>query len=101
MECTGIDIFVVDGDKIPALPKEIGGLKLDLISNRGTKVPLDGSDPGFLLVDWYRARYLSSSRVTSSQISELIDEISKICEWEKVQKLYSENGEALYSKAHG
>lgn len=98
MECKGVDFFVIY-DGYPPVPKEVGPLKLELVSNRGTKIPETG-DPGFLLVDWHRARYIADHQVGDEEIATLMTEVTKVCEWEKIQKLYFEGDERLFSKAH-
>lgn len=100
MDCIGVDLFVVY-DGIPPMPKEVGPLKLQLISNRGTSMPLDGSEPGFMLVDWHRCRYVADSPIQEGDIHKLLKECEGVGYWEKAQKLFQKDGKNLFSKAHG
>lgn len=100
LDCKGVDVFVIYNG-VPPLPKKVGPLELELISNRGTSMPLDGSEPGFMLVDWHRARYTAKAEVGDPEINELLVEITKVGQWEKAQKLFYKGDTPLYSKAHG
>lgn len=99
MECIGVDMFIVY-DGIPAMPKKVGAFELELISNRGQKIPEEG-DPGFMLVDWHRCRYRAERAVEESEVIGLVSEIGKSFHWEKAQKLYRKDGKDLFSKAQG
>lgn len=98
MECIGVDLFIISKELPKALPRQVGELKLDMVSNRGTKVSLE-TKPGFAVVDWYRCRFRSEALVGSDAIRKLIAEVEKTYEWEKAQKLYRKDGKDLFSKA--
>lgn len=58
MKLVGCDVFIYSpGENAPDLPKQIGPLKLELISNRGTKVwPTSAARLDYLADEW-RCRY--------------------------------------------
>jgi len=98
LEWVGVDVYVIH-QGVPQIPKECGPFKLEDISNRGAKVSAE-SPPAFMLVDWHRCRYLSSATPTDAELSQLLGELSKTVVWEKAQKLFRQNGEDKFSKAH-
>jgi len=100
MKCIGCDVFVISKDGIPKFPKGVGTLKLEFISNRGSVLPADGQ-PDFLLTDWYRARYRAESEISDQEIVGLVRELPKTCHWEKLQKLYSVDGNDQFSGLRG
>lgn len=100
-ELCGIDVFVHSPKGIPKLPECLGKLRLQMISNRGTKV-YPGATPPIVLVDWYRCRYLSESVLNDNDILEALSQLTSAgIVWMHVEKLHHVNGTALYSKAQG
>jgi len=97
----GIDLFIHQ-NSVPDLPERIGKLQLKLISNRGTKIDLDGDHiPDIYLVNWYRARYLSPEPLSDEEIHEFIEAIPASIYWTNIQRLNTAHGEGMYSKAQG
>ena len=94
--CVGIDIFVTGRD-ISKLPKDLHGLKLEAVGNRGTKLNLENPEP-IMLVDWFRCRYLSATTLQDDQLNKFIVDFSKQMKWEKIQKLFAKDGENCFSK---
>ena len=60
MKLVGCDVFVYSpNEQVPDLPREVGPLKLELISNRGTKLyPTSTAKLDYLADEW-RCRYVS------------------------------------------
>jgi len=98
LEWVGVDVYVIH-QGVPNVPKESGVFKLEDISNRGAKVSAE-APPAFMLVDWHRCRYLSAKAPSDAELSQLLGELSKTVVWEKVQKLFRQDGEDKFSKAH-
>lgn len=103
----GVDVFI-DWDK--GQPNELGdalsriesdGLKLSMISNRGTKVYPDGM-PEIFCVDHWRCRFKGSGDIKHSQIVELLAKIEKAgFDFIKTENLYTFDGEPGFSMAQG
>ena len=105
--CHGVDIFVENPNGLPVMPELIGKLKLEIISNRGTKV-YPGELPDIWLVDHYRCRYIARNiegefnYIDDEDIFNLIKTISSYkIKWVHIEKLQLINGELGYSKAQG
>ncbi len=99
LDTVGVDVFV-QHDGVPAMPEQVGGLRLHLISNRGTKV-FPGPTPDILLVDVYRCRYLAGGPVQDADILALLAQLEAPLRWVHVEKLQASGSEARYSKAQG
>jgi NAD-dependent isocitrate dehydrogenase len=99
-KAVGVDV-VVRYQGVPAVPDHVGNLKLQMISNRGTKV-YPGPAPDIRLVDWNQCRYLSDGPVQDSEILALLTAIGKVAPWVHIEKLHqNEAGQACYAKAAG
>ncbi len=99
-ECIGADMFVRN-DGLPDMPKEVGPLKLSMISNRGTKV-YPGPTPDILLVDHHRCRYLSETPITEADVRALIQAVGDKYAWMHIEKLHRDSaGERMFSRAQG
>jgi len=94
----GVDVFVISKG-IPKIPEALGALKLEMISERGMKV-WPGPIPDGIITDWFRCRYVGADALGDEEIAILLKEISKTVKWEKVQKLFRENGRDTFSKAY-
>jgi len=106
-DCHGVDIFVENPLGIPKMPEQVGKLKLQMISNRGTKV-YPGPKPDIWLVDHHRCRYIAIDEnenfinIGDDEIFNLIREISAAgIKWMHIEKLQLFDGEIGYSKAQG
>lgn len=105
--CHGVDIFVENPAGIPKMPEQVGKLKLQMISNRGTKV-YPGPKPDIWLVDHHRCRYIASDEngnyinIGDDEIFNLIREVSAFeIKWMHIEKLQLFDSEVGYSKAQG
>lgn len=99
-QAVGVDV-VVRYQGVPAVPDHVGNLKLQMISNRGTKV-YPGPAPDIRLVDWNQCRYLSDGPVQDSEILALLTEIGKVAPWVHIEKLHhNDEGQPTYAKAAG
>jgi len=99
MTLHGVDVYIWSATT-PDLPKEFGIMKLELISNRGTKI-YPGPAPDIKLLDWPRCRYTSDEVVNNQQIQELLDALTSAgFTWTKCQKLFRDNGTNLYSQPY-
>lgn len=100
MKCIGVDIFVISKDRPTKLPKEFDSFVLESVSNRGMAYDVD-QEPDFMLVDWHLCRYVSAKEISETQILKLTEEVGRVYNWQKIQKLFvSESLEPLYSKVH-
>ncbi|MEB3205492.1 MAG: isocitrate/isopropylmalate family dehydrogenase [Candidatus Sericytochromatia bacterium] len=102
VETVGLDVFVEHGDPatVPPVPQAAGSLRLRMISNRGTKV-FPGPLPDIRMVNWYRCRYVADGPVQDAEIMALLDSVSQACTWVHIERLRTQEGKALYSKAQG
>jgi isocitrate dehydrogenase len=103
----GVDLFI-EADETPATlgPKlerlcASTGLKLKMISNRGTKAYPGTSETDF--VDHHRCRFISASdaEVTDAQILALMTAAGTELRWNHIEKLYEFDGKLAYTKAQG
>ncbi len=106
----GVDVFIESLEH----PAQIGetltrmadgsGLKLKVISNRGTAVWPDTAH-GTSLVDAYQCRFVIAgpveSDVTDAQILDLLGRISAKYRWGHIEKLQRFDGKDGFSKAQG
>lgn len=106
--CVGVDVFVEHANGLPSMPTQVGAFTLKLISNRGTKVYPQVSNPDILLVDHHRCRYTltdasnAERAVTNVEIIELLQAIEQAgIHWMHVEKLMQFDGRDAYSKAQG
>jgi hypothetical protein len=96
----GIDVFV-NQEKIPAPPETLHGLKLKLISNRGTKV-WPGSVPQIHLTDVYCCRYMADAPIESAIVLKALSDLeSKGFHWVHIEKLIQLDGKNAFSDAQG
>ena len=97
VKLVGVDMYIITEKGIPQFKDgEFGPFKCEFISNRGTKVWPGFLSPDLLLVNWYRCRFMATQDVKDAQISDLL----KKWEWSAAQKLWTDDGEAAYSKAY-
>lgn len=106
-DCHGVDIFVEEPLGIPKMPEKVGNLKLQMISNRGTKI-YPGPQLNIWLVDHHRCRYIATDdngnqiNIGDDEIFNLIREVSAFgIKWMHIEKLQLFDGEFGYSKAQG
>jgi NAD-dependent isocitrate dehydrogenase len=98
-ELRGLDLFVRH-DGLPAMPEQVGSLRLRLISNRGTKV-WPGPVPAIRLVDWHRCRYLAEGAITDADVLSFLGALGPSIAWMHVEKLHYAAGEPQFTKAQG
>jgi NAD-dependent isocitrate dehydrogenase len=99
-DCVGLDVFV-HHDGLPAMPQQVGGFTLRLMSNRGTKV-WPGPTPDILMVDHFRCRYVAEAPITRQDALGVLTELTAAnVEWLHVELLWNDAGEAKYTKAQG
>lgn len=99
MTLHGVDVFIWSAET-PDLFKEHGPMKLELISNRGTKI-YPGPAPDIKLLDWPRCRFTSDDVVSNQQIEALLNDLTAAgFTWTKCQKLFRDNGTNLYSQPY-
>jgi len=74
----GVDVFVEwnEPSTLPPVPDRSGGLRLELVANRGTKI-FPGPLPPITLVNWYRCRYMAAGPVESSDVLALLAELTR------------------------
>lgn len=95
----GVDVFLWTPET-PELPSQIGPFRLELISNRGTRV-YPPPAPDIDLIDWPRVRFLSDEQVEDRQVDELLAELTAAgWVWTKSQKLYRKDGVNLFSQPY-
>ncbi len=104
----GVDVFidsqVGDPNKLAAIAKPLtaGGLALDSISNRGTKVWPDGQ-PETFCVDHWRLRFMGGAGGVSHQ--SVIALLNAFCtakiDFIKVEHLYNFDGKPGYTASQG
>ncbi len=108
-ELVGIDVFVgwkgTANELAPILQLAEGdGLKLDMISNRGTKVWPDGF-PDTLTTDVYRCRFLkkmgSKTMTHATSVSQMGRLAAQALDIVKFESLYTFDGQIGYSLGQG
>lgn len=92
MKLVGCDVFVYSpNEATPDLPKQVGPLRLELISNRGTKLyPATSAKLDYLADEW-RCRFTSENDqpILHSDIDELLKAIIAGSHfWTRVQVLW-------------
>lgn len=97
----GIDIFI-EAPFAASLPKQIGSLKLEHVSSRGTKLKGNELEKRILDVHWLCARYVfPESRPlgheTEASILQVIQDVGSQYKWSSVIKLYTLDGKPQYS----
>jgi hypothetical protein len=99
LKCIGVDLYVIHTNPgVPPMPETSGGLKLQLISERGMKV-WPGPVPDGIITQWFRCRYLAD-QASDKDIQNLATSLPPTVMWEKVQKLWNINGKDAFSKAY-
>lgn len=94
MKLVGCDVFVYSpNEQTPDLPKSVGPLRLELISNRGTKVFPQGSAKLDYLADEWRCRYTTEGdKPLPNQHSDIDALLKAIIDqgkfWTRVQVLW-------------
>lgn len=97
----GIDIFI-EAPFSAQLPREIGPLKFEHLSSRGTKLKGVNLEQKILDVHWLCARYLFDNvrplgEETERYILQAIEQVGSQYKWSSVIKLYSLDGKPQYS----
>lgn len=102
----GVDFFI-DWDKGNAdalaklvQPLECEGLKLDSLSNRGTKVWPDGQ-PETFCVDHWRLRFMGNGKTTPQNVIGLLSAVSPKLDVIKVENLYNFDGKPGFTASQG
>lgn len=98
MKLIGVDVYIWS-EKIPELPKKVGSLSLQMISNNGTRL-YPPPAPEIDVTDWFQCRYLSNSEIANRDINELLDTLNPKFTWTKLQKLFQENGINAFSQPY-
>jgi isocitrate dehydrogenase len=107
-ECVGVDLFIQSTDTPavigPKLKKVLESTNFDLkfISNRGIVVypEIAGSTPD--MVDWWRCRLMGNkTQLSNDDFMSLIASVGKTFEWMHIEKLYTYDSKAGYSKGQG
>ncbi|MCS6288748.1 MAG: isocitrate dehydrogenase [Nitrospira sp.] len=98
----GVDMYIITENGIPSFQDgEFGPFKCEFISNRGTKVWPGFVSPDLMMVNWYRCRFMATQDVQDSNVDAFLAALSKKgWWWSAVQKLWTHDGEAAYSKAY-
>ncbi|MBN1634499.1 MAG: NADP-dependent isocitrate dehydrogenase [Ignavibacteria bacterium] len=109
-ELVGVDLFI---DWNNGTPNDLGdmlkriqtaNLKLEMISNRGTKVYPNGF-PETFCTDHWRCRYIKKNKTDRIKHPEIIELLEKVYDhgfdFIKMELLYYFNGEAGFTKAQG
>lgn len=100
----GVDVFIVQKE-MPVILDIIAGLKLDAISNRGTKI-WPNQNIRFELCDVHRCRWVPSEPTLSTYVSQqaVVDLLAELTrrnlEFVHVEKLLEVNGKAAFSEIH-
>lgn len=105
MKLCGCDVFVYSPDfAVPDLPKEVGPLRLELISNRGTKMYPKTSAKLDYLADEWRCRYTSEGdkAVEHSDVDAVLKQIISTGKfWTRVQVLWlNKDGSRAFSQPY-
>jgi isocitrate dehydrogenase len=107
----GVDVFVESGGDVEALARSLGrhaadtGLRLKMISNRGTQVwPATGGRID--CVDHWRCRFVLAdpaepAGVTHDSVMRLLASVGREHRWMHVEKLSELDGEPAFSRAQG
>ncbi len=106
-ETIGVDVFVYAPDTTPdALAArlqalELGGLRLTMITNRGTKVWPEGL-PETFCTDHWRCRFLAGGPIEHGQIVALLGRLADAgIDFIKTENLCTFDGEPGFSKGQG
>jgi isocitrate dehydrogenase len=106
-ELMGVDVFVEWSSKETASLVELikkasgGGLELEMVSNRGTKVWPDGA-PETFCTDSYRCRFMAQSAVTQKDIIDLLTRVTGLgLDIAMTENLRHYDGKAGYTLAQG
>lgn len=94
MQLIGCDVFIYDtGSALPDVPKEAGMLRLELISNRGTKIyPTTAARLDYMADEW-RCRYTSEGDkpVQQTDVNALLSSLTGAGRvWTRVQTLWAQ-----------
>jgi len=98
MKLVGADVYVWS-EKIPDVPKKIGTLSLNMISNSGTRL-YPPPAPEIDVTDWFQCRYLSDTEITHQDVEVLLKTVDEGFVWTKVQKLYQKDGINAFSQPY-
>lgn len=99
MDLHGVDIYIWTPET-PALPESVGKFRLELISNRGTRI-WPPPAPDIDLLDWPRCRFLSDEVVTDAEVDALVAHLTgQGWTWTKCQKLYRKDGVNQFSQPY-
>lgn len=98
-QLTGVDVFFLS-ETLPKLPENFGNLNLTFLETRGTQI-WPGELPDFHFLPFKRCRYETTHTTSHEEINALLTALTeKGIHWTTCQKLYSENGEKLYSQPY-
>ena len=95
----GVDVYLITDKGIPKFT-DFGPFKCEFISNRGTKVWPGYVSPDLLMVNWYRCRFMATKEIQDADVTTFLEQFGQKWWWSAVQKLWTYNGEAGYSKAY-
>ncbi len=98
--CRGLDLFVRHSPGLPDMPRQVGPLRLTIISNRGQKV-WPGDPTQITLVDCHRCRYLADQPITDDHILAFLRELSPRFPWMHLEKLHYSGATPRFSFAAG
>jgi hypothetical protein len=99
MVLQGVDVYIWQA-QIPDVPKSHGKFTLKLISNRGTRV-YPPPAPEMDLIDWHRCRFVSDQALSDQDVDQLVSDLTGLgFRWTKTQKLFTQDGVALYSEPY-
>ncbi|MFN3690006.1 MAG: isocitrate/isopropylmalate family dehydrogenase [Fimbriimonadales bacterium] len=93
----GVDLFFHALQPPTNLPKQVGRLRLQVVSNRGVALEANTTDERYLL-NWFRARYVAEQPVSEADLTELLNTLAPRLHWTTLQRLYrSREGVDLFS----
>ena len=99
MKLVGVDVYV-ESETLPDVPKDHGPLKLTFISNRGTKI-WPGERARVALIDLMQCRYEAPGDVSEGDVTQLLLDLDRASfRWTKAQKLWTKDGEKMYSQPY-
>ncbi len=105
MELVGCDVFLYsEGGAMPDVPKQIGSLKLELMSNRGTKVwPATAARLDYYADEW-RCRFTSEGDkpVKRGDVDAVVRAIMETGKpWTRIQALHlAKDGSRAFSSPY-
>ncbi|MCE9559876.1 MAG: hypothetical protein K8R88_13115 [Armatimonadetes bacterium] len=99
MTLHGVDVYLFIATSAD-LPKQVGKLTLEFVSNKGNKV-YPGPLTDIRHYDWPQCRYSSDEVVTDAEVDAAIQSLSQGgFSWSMCQKLYRDGTTNLYSQPY-